>query len=128
MSRNFDPNKPRCYLVYALAPEAVPMGDADRVFNDFIAQPGYGLVLYHDHFIDCTGGCAIFWTENEDQYHALTGAAELTGWRVAVHPLTFSDSGSGFLAQIEFTLKHYRGMSVENLRQIGKSRWAKETA
>lgn len=47
-ARRFNPNKPRCYLVYALAPESIPMGEADRAFNEFINRPELGLVLYHN--------------------------------------------------------------------------------
>lgn len=124
MSRNFDRNKPRCYLVYALAPDSLPMGEADRVFNDFINHPQYGVVICHDHFVDQVGAYAVFFLENENQFRLLSDATQLKGWQVAVHPLTFSDSGAGFLAQIEFTLKNYRQMTPTDLIRMSKSAWA----
>ncbi len=123
MPRNFNPNKPRCYLVYALAPESMPMREVDRAFNEFIGHSEYGLVLYHDHFIDRVGGVAIFWIENVKQLNALSAAQDVIDWKVNVHPLTFSDSGAGFLAQIEFTLKQYRNMQIADLMHAGKSFW-----
>lgn len=113
--RNFDPHKPRCYMVYALAPETVTMRQANDQFNDFISHPEYGFVLCHDHFVDRAGGFAIFYVENENQYQLLSSAPELRGWSIAVHPLTFMDAPAGFLYQSDFTMTVYRKRRLKDL-------------
>lgn len=51
---------PRCYLVYALAPEGFSASDANRRFNDFVADKDLPLAVFHDHFIGHPGGVALF--------------------------------------------------------------------
>jgi hypothetical protein len=38
--------KPRCFLLYALAPDGLPAAEANRVLNEFIADRGLPLALY----------------------------------------------------------------------------------
>src|SRR5574340_242670 len=108
--------KPRCFLVYALAPSGMPAGEANRLFNEFIADPAYPLPLFHDHFIGEPGGLAIFFVETTAERDALLGQEHLTGWEVHYQPLIFSYSPSAFDEQIAFTLRAYRGRDWKQLR------------
>jgi len=71
--------KPRCFLVYALAPDDLAASEANRIFNEFIAEPGLPLALYHDHFIGQPGGVAIFFVESPQERDALLGQEFLDG-------------------------------------------------
>jgi hypothetical protein len=110
--------KPRCFLVYALAPEGVPAAEANRVFNAFVADQDLPLVLFHDHFIGQAGGLAIFYAETAEERDALFGQRHLTGWRVEMRPLVFAHGPSAFDEQIAFTLRAYRGQDWDKLRKI----------
>jgi hypothetical protein len=107
--------KERCHLVYALAPEDARAGEANDLFNEYIADRARGLCLYHDHFIDRHGGVAIFAVRTESERDALEVPGPLRGWRIEAHPLTFSLTAMGFAAQIDFTLEEYRGTSLEEI-------------
>lgn len=109
--------KPRCFLVYALAPENLPASEANRIFNEFIAEPGLPLALYHDHFIGQPGGVAIFFVENSQERDALLEQDFLDSWRAEIQPLIFSFSPAAFDEQIAFTLKAYRGVDWEHLQK-----------
>jgi hypothetical protein len=109
--------KPRCFLVYALAPEGLPATEANRIFNEFIGDRGLPLTIYHDHFIGQPGGVAIFFVENAKERDALLNQKYLEGWRVDFQPLIFSYSPSAFDEQTAFTLKAYRGMDWEDLQK-----------
>jgi hypothetical protein len=109
--------KPRCFLVYALAPRNLPASEANRIFNEFIAEPGLPLALYHDHFIGQPGGLAIFFVETPAERDALLSQEFLEGWQVEVQPLIFSYSPAAFDEQIAFTLKAYRGIDWERLQK-----------
>jgi hypothetical protein len=134
MNPNLPPiRKPRCFLVYALAPESLPAAEANRLLNAYTADPRRGLALYHDHFIGQKGGVVVFFVESEAQRQALLEPAGLEGWQVAIHPLIFSYSPSAFDEQIAFTLRSYRGADWEALRQeqrpsYGNPRLEAETA
>jgi hypothetical protein len=52
--------KPRCFLLYALAPSDLPAAEANRILNAFIADPHLPLAVFHDHFIGQPGGIIIF--------------------------------------------------------------------
>lgn len=99
--------KPRCFLVYALAPEGMSPGEANRQFNQFIADKSLPLVLFHDHFIGQAGGVAVFFVETAQEQEALAHSTSLTGWQVEIHPLVFSRSPAAFDGQIAFTLRQY---------------------
>src|SRR3990170_4081705 len=94
---------PRCFLVYALAPEGLPAAEANRAFNEFIADPALPLAIFHDHFIGHPGGVAVFYVENPDQRDALLSQPHLQAWTVEYHPLIFSHSPSAFGAPTPFT-------------------------
>jgi hypothetical protein len=105
----------RCYVVYALAPRELGPRDANAAFNEFIADPRRGLVLWHDHFVGERGGVAIFHVADADELARLRALGPLHDWAVAVHPLTFSLAPSGFRAQIDFTLRTYRGTTLSEV-------------
>ena len=44
-------SKPRCFLLYAIAPSELPAAEANRTLNAFVADPGLPLAIFHDHFI-----------------------------------------------------------------------------
>jgi hypothetical protein len=110
-------SKPRCFLVYALAPPGLPAADANRIFNEFIGDRRLPLVLFHDNFVGQQGGFAVFYVAEPGQRDALLEQTHLAGWEVNIHPLVFSDSAAGFDDQIAWTLRNYRGVSWEKARQ-----------
>ena len=115
--------KPRCYLVYALAPESLPAADANRIFNAFIADRRLPLVVFHDHFIGRAGGVAIFYIEDERGRDALREQRRLDGWHVEYRPMIFSSSPAAFDEQVAFTLKAYRGLNWEILQKEKRPRY-----
>lgn len=108
--------KPRCFLLYALAPADLPAADANRILNTFIGDPALPLAIFHDHFIGKAGGIVIFFVETPAERNALLSQKYLEGWHVEIQPLIFSHSPSAFDAQIAFTLKAYRGIDWEVLQ------------
>ena len=109
--------KPRCFLVYALAPEGVAPAEANRIFNEYLADPQLPLALFHDHFIGRPGGVAIFFVETAAGREALYESTALAGWRVEIQPLIFSYSPAAFDEQIAFTLRAYRNANWEKLQK-----------
>ncbi|GEM_PF-1078594 len=109
--------KPRCVLVYALAPEGTSPAQANRQFNQFVADRSLPLVLFHDHFIGEPGGVALFFVETPQERAMLAQCPGLAGWQVEVRPLIFSYSPAAFDEQIAFTLRAYREAEWEALRQ-----------
>ena len=109
--------KPRCFLVYALAPDGLAAAEANRIFNEFVADRSLPLAIYHDHFIGRPGGVALFYVEGAQERDALYGQRHLAGWQVDVRPLIFSFSPAAFDEQIAFTLKQYRGADWEELQK-----------
>ena len=125
--------KPRCFLVYALAPAGLPAAQANRIFNEFIGDRSLPLAIYHDHFIGQPGGVAIFHVETVEARDALLNQAHLEGWQVQYQPLIFSYSPSAFDEQTAFTLRAYRGADWETLQKekrpaYGNPRREAETA
>jgi hypothetical protein len=110
-------NKPRCFLLYALAPGELPASEANRILNDFIGDPALPLAIFHDHFIGPPGGVVIFYVETMAERDALLAQSHLDGWRVEIQPLIFSRSPSAFDEQIAFTLRAYRGVDWELLQK-----------
>jgi hypothetical protein len=109
---------PRCYLVYAVAPQGTSAREANDLLNAYIEAPGRGLPVFHDHFTGTPhGGIAVFEARSEDEEARLTDPAPLAGWDVAVHALTFSLTGVGFVAQTELTTEEYGGTTIEALRE-----------
>jgi hypothetical protein len=116
-------SKPRCFLLYALAPDGVGAAQANRQFNDFIADRSLPLVVFHDHFIGRPGGVAIFYAETARDREALAQATGLEGWTVELRPLIFSFSPAAFDAQIAFTLRQYRGVDWESAQRERRPRY-----
>jgi hypothetical protein len=111
--------RPRCWLIYALAPEGMAASEANRVFNVFIGDRGLPLVVFHDHFIGQPGGLAIFYAAAAEEREALGGALDkaLRGWRVEARPLIFAYSPAAFDEQTAFTLRAYREMDWEAVQK-----------
>jgi len=109
--------KPRCFLVYALAPENMPATEANQIFNTFIGDRNLPLAIYHDHFIGQPGGVAIFFVETPQERDILLNQKHLDGWQVHYQPLIFSYSPSAFDEQTAFTLNAYRGVDWEDLQK-----------
>lgn len=112
---NIRTRKPRCFLVYALAPETLHPAQANDRFNAFIADASLPLVVFHDHFIGQPGGVALFFVENPTQGDALftVTTRALDGWQVEIRPLIFSRSPAAFDEQIAYTLRTYRAQNWE---------------
>lgn len=109
-------NKPRCFLVYAKAPEGLPTSEANIKFNEFVGDRDLPLVLFHDHWIGQAGGVAIFYAETAEEREALFDQSHLEDWHVHFQPLIFSHSPAAFDDQIAFTLRAYRGVDWATLR------------
>jgi len=108
--------RPRCYLVYAKAPNGVNASTANRTINDLCGDPDTPLALWHDHFLGGPGGCIVFYVESKDQQKALFDNKYLVGWKVDYRPMVFSFSPSAFDAQIGYTLKAYGESDWEEIR------------
>jgi hypothetical protein len=109
--------KPRCFLLYAIAPSNMPAAEANRILNTFIGDPALPLAIFHDHFIGEPGGIVIFYVETTGERDALLAQRYLEGWHVEIQPLIFSHSPSAFDEQIAFTLRAYRGVNWETLQR-----------
>ena len=110
-------SKPRCFLLYAIAPGELPASEANGILNAFIGDPALPLAIFHDHFIGQPGGIVIFYVETTAERDALLAQAYLDGWHVEIQPLIFSHSPSAFDEQIAFTLRAYRGVNWEALQR-----------
>ena len=109
--------KPRCFLLYALAPGGLSASEANRILNAFIADPALPLAVFHDHFIGQPGGVIIFYVETATERDTLLEQKYLNDWHVEIQPLIFSHSPSAFDAQIAFTLKAYRGVDWDSIQK-----------
>ena len=113
--------KDRCYLVYALAPAGTTAGDANDRLNEYIDDPTRGLVVWHDHFVGEHGGAAVLHVRDEAELAQLREAGPLEGWKLDVHPLTFSLTAAGFVAQAELTLEEYGKTTLAQERAAEKA-------
>jgi hypothetical protein len=106
----------RCHLVYAIAPEGMTAREANGLLNEYIGQEGRGLIVSHDHFTGKPhGGFAVFEVGSDEEQAKLGDPGPLAGWQLTSHPLTFSLTALGFVAQADFTLKNYGGTSLSEL-------------
>jgi hypothetical protein len=105
----------RCHLVYALAPPGVSAREANELLNEYVADESRGLAVWHDHFVGEHGGAVVLDTRDDQEEGRLADPGPLEGWRLSIHPLTFSLSAVGFSAQTTFTLQQYRGVSLDDL-------------
>jgi hypothetical protein len=110
-------SKPRCVLVYAVAPEGLSAREVNSRFNEFVADRSLPLVLFHDHFLEVRGGVAVFYVTSQDERDRLESSSVLAGWQVDFRPLIFSFSPSAFDEQIAYTMQAYRGVDWSVLQQ-----------
>jgi hypothetical protein len=110
-------SKPRCVLVYAVAPEGLSARDANLTFNEFVADLSLPLVLFHDHFLEVRGGVAVFYVTSQDERDRLESSTVLVGWKVDFRPLIFSFSPSAFDEQIAYTMQAYRDADWSAIQQ-----------
>ena len=97
--------------------------DANDLLNHYIGEPGRGLIVMHDHFIGTPhGGFAVFEVSSEDEQAKLEDPGPLEGWELTTRPLTFSLTAVGFVAQADFTLRNYGGMSLAELEDAEQPR------
>ena len=105
----------RCVLVYALAPTGTTAREANDRLNEYVADQGRGLAVWHDHFVGVHGGAVVLDVRSDEEQALLDDPGPLAGWQVSVHPLTFSLSAVGFAAQTSFTLEQYRDVTLDEL-------------
>lgn len=108
--------KPRCVLIYAIAPDGTKPPDANQAINAMAADQELPLVLWHDHFLGKLGGVLLFFVENETERDALANTQHLKGWQVDMRPLIFSFSPAAFDEQIAYTMKAYREQNWEEIQ------------
>ena len=107
----------RCYLVYALAPEALSANEANEGLNDYIADRRRGVAVFHDHFTGRPhGGLAVQYIESDEERAFLGDLGPLEGWEISVHALVFALTPIGFDAQMRLTLREYGRTTLEKLR------------
>ena len=109
--------KERCFLVYALAPKGTTAREANDRLNEYVSDARRGLSVWHDHFVGEHGGAVVLDIRSEEERALLDDPGPLTGWRIEIHPLTFSLAAVGFAAQTSFTLESYRGVTLEELAE-----------
>ena len=109
--------KPRCVLVYAIAPDGIKPPEANQAINAMAADPNLPLILWHDHFLGRLGGVLLFFVENEVERDKLKNTDHLTGWHVELRPLIFSFNPAAFDEQIAYTMKAYRGQEWETIQK-----------
>jgi hypothetical protein len=106
--------KRRCYLVYAIAPEATSAREANEALSVYIEGPHRGVVVLYDNFARAPrGGVAVFDVRSEDELAMLRDLGPLADWDVRIHALRSSHSAIGFAKQMDFTLREYGGTSLE---------------
>jgi hypothetical protein len=105
----------RCHLVYALAPAGTSAHEANDLLNEYVADRGRGLAVWHDHFVGEHGGAVVLEIRDEQEEARLAEPGPLEGWSLSTHPLTFSLTAVGFSAQTSFTLEQYREVSLDEL-------------
>jgi len=108
--------RPRCYLVYALAPAGVAAAEANRTINALIGDPDIPLALWHDHFLGGPGGCIVFHVENDDQQQALFNNHYLADWHADYRPMVFSFNPAAFDAQIAYTVNSYSEFNWDSIK------------
>jgi AraC family transcriptional regulator len=107
---------PRCFLVFALAPEGMPAAEANRLLNEYVGDHSHGLPVYHDHFARKPhGGVAVVFPRDEAERARLDEAGPLAGWQIRISPLVFSLTPVGFTAQTSFTLEQYGRTTLAKL-------------
>jgi hypothetical protein len=101
--------------VYALAPEGTTAREANDRLNEYVADRQQGLAVWHDHFVGVHGGTVVLDVRSKAEQELLEDPGPLAGWRLSIHPLTFSLSAVGFGAQTSFMLERYREVTLDEL-------------
>jgi len=115
---------PRCYLVYACAPQGTKLKAANAAFNAYCQDRRRGLVLFHDHFRELPGGgVGVFFVDAPEQLRSLEVSLDLPGWSVRVHALIHSGTPSAFDEQIALTVDRFAGADWEVLQRIDRPTW-----
>jgi len=117
--------RPRCYILWATAPDGTTMRAANDCINDLVGDRSLPLAVFHDHFLDRAGGIVVFQIEDAGQARTLGEgiSRHLSGWQVETRPLIFSHSASAFDEQIAYTLRTYRNEDWSQLRTISRPRY-----
>lgn len=115
--------RPRCIMVYAVAPATLSAAEANRKFNEFVADASLPLAVFHDHFIGEPGGVAIFYAETAAELQSLAAQRHLDGWRVELRAMVFLHSPAAMDEQIAFTLRAYRSADWEQLQHEQRPRY-----
>lgn len=120
------PKKPRCVMMYAIAPQGFNPAAANVAINRLIARKDTPLCVYHDHFIGQPGGVAIFDIRDLAEIDALAKACgeELDHWNVDVRPLIFSHNPAALDEQIRYTLHAYGDVDWNDLKQENRPVYA----
>lgn len=109
--------KRRCFMVTAYAPKGMKLREANHLFNRYIADRERGHCVFHDHFLDQSGGVAFFEVNSKEQEDRMRKASDLPGWTVQIHPLIHSQSAAGFVAQLDYTSGNYFNIPLSSLME-----------
>ncbi|MGD0189430.1 MAG: hypothetical protein ABSD74_01680 [Rhizomicrobium sp.] len=113
--------RPRCYLVYAGAPDGTAMraaNDAINAINALVGDEALPLCFFHDHFLDRPGGLAVFYVTSHADVDAIDEGIvrHLKDWNAEARPLIFSFNPAAFDEQIAYTLRTYRDKDWSELK------------
>lgn len=127
--------KPRCFMLYALAPDNITPSQANQTINQLCQDKDLPLTIYHDHFLGQAGGIIIFFATTPEERNILQNKVELIleEWQYTLHPLIFSHNPAALDEQIAYTLRAYRDTDWEVLQKdkrpsYGNPREEAETA
>jgi len=111
--------RPRCYLLYAMAPSGFTMRQANDAINAMTGDRDLPLAVFHDHFLDAPGGTIVFHVTEAAGIDRIEAACarQLGNWRIELRPLIFSFNPAAFDEQIAYTLGIYQGQDWESLRK-----------
>jgi hypothetical protein len=108
--------RPRCHLVYALAPDGVGAREANDLLNEYVSDRRRGIAVFHDHFAAKPhGGIAVWEVRNEEEEALLADPGPLAGWSLTTHPLVYALRATGFAALVDFSLERYAGTTMAEL-------------
>jgi hypothetical protein len=91
--------------------------EANELLNDYVGDARRGICVFHDHFVGRHGGVVVVDVQTDEEAALLDDPGPLGGWELAVHPLTFALTTTGFVAQTRFTVERYRGTTLERVAE-----------
>ena len=91
------------------------VGEANRIFREFVGVCGLPLVLFHDHFIGRPGRVAGLHVQTASERDAQIGRHHLEGRHVEYRPKVLAHNRASFDEQTAFTLRSQRGLDWELL-------------